>query len=75
MSDLNGAQRYHRGDRICAKSPWQEKWRIGVVTDVFVAPVTGKIVYVVNGEGFYSDEVTAFEQELADVPEPQSLRA
>jgi hypothetical protein len=63
-------QSFSRGDRVCARAPWKTHWRIGIITDVFVAPVTGKLVYVIGGEGYYADEVTD------DIPaEPQSLRA
>jgi hypothetical protein len=63
-------QKWQRGDRICAKQPWSQTWKIGIVTDVFVAPVTEKIVYVIGGEGYYAEDVTDFVTE----PEPQSLR-
>ena len=29
----------------------------GIITDRFVAPITGQYVYVIRGEGFYQDDL------------------
>ena len=73
MSDTE--QKYLRGDRVLCRQPWQSKIRIGIITDVFLAPVSGRVVYVINGEGFYAEDVSHDDTDFTVVPEPQSLRA
>jgi hypothetical protein len=61
---------YERGDTVWCRIA-SGQWERGIVTDVFVAPLTGVEVVVVNGRGYYADADV-----VADTPtEPQSLRA
>ena len=62
---------YDCGDRLPCKADYQQSWSIGIVTDVFRAPISGQYVYVINGTGYYEDEVSAD----IPAPEPQSLKA
>ena len=62
---------YDCGDRLLCKADYQQSWRIGIVTDVFRAPISGQYVYVINGTGYYEHEVSAD----ITAPEPQSLRS
>ena len=66
---------YSRGERIFVRHTYgltSPEWREGIITDLFVAPVTRTYVYVVAGCGYYEHEVRSWED--IPVPEPQSLR-
>lgn len=58
------------GDRVLYRHDWKQAWGIGIITDLFRAPISGEFVYVIDGEGFYERELTADFH----APEPQSLR-
>ena len=62
---------YDCGDRLLCKADYQQSWSIGIVTDMFRAPISGQYVYVINGTGYYEHEVSAD----ITAPEPQSLRS
>ena len=61
---------YDCGDRLLCKADYQQSWSIGIVTDMFRAPISGQYVYVINGTGYYEHEVSAD----ITAPEPQSLK-
>ena len=74
---MSGPTMFRRGQLLlCRKETglWQQ-WQPGICTDAFIAPVSGEIVYVVNGTGYYERDVVLADDEPASVPEPQSLRA
>lgn len=68
MSDT----RFQRGDLVWCRTD-EGMWVRGLVTDVFVAPVTGREVVVTHGTGYYTDDVVPDPGE-APAPEPQALR-
>ena len=50
---------YRKGQRVVAKSEVDDdrRWVCGIITDAFAAPVTGTMVYVVDGIGYYGREI------------------
>jgi hypothetical protein len=66
---------FQRGDLVWCRTD-ERMWVRGIVTDVFLAPVTGREVVVVHGTGYYTEDVVPDPgKDLSVVPEPQSLRA
>jgi hypothetical protein len=63
---------YQRGDLVWVRLEAGE-WRRGIATDVFVAPITGREVVVVGGQGYYADDDVIADPAIT--PDPQSLRA
>lgn len=62
------------GDRVLYRHDWKQAWGIGIIIDLFRAPISGQFVYVINGEGFYEHELTVdIERPAAETQ--QSLRA
>ena len=61
---------FQRGDLVWTRIE-QGYWERGIVTDVFIALVTGKEVVVVHGDGFYAEDVMP---DTGDVPEQQALK-
>ena len=57
------------GDRVLYRHDYSptESWGIGIITDLFRAPISGQFVYVINGEGFYEHELTADIERPAEV--------
>lgn len=47
------------------------EWRVGIITDLFLAPITGGWVFVVGGCGYYEHEIRTLDQET----ELHSVRA
>ena len=66
---------YCKGERVNVRHSYgltAPEWRTGIITEMFIAPITNTYVYVVAGNGYYEHEVRTWE----DLPaEPQSLRA
>jgi len=75
------AATYHRGERVYVRHTYgltAPEWRLGIITDLFVAPITGEWVYVVAGSGYYEHEVRADDERRdgdGTLNAPRSLRA
>lgn len=54
---------YQIGEAVVYEAPNGEEY-IGLISEMFVGPVSGQWVYEVHGDGFYADELRAV------VPEP-----
>ena len=71
---------YHRGERVYVRHTYgltSPEWRLGIITDLFVAPITGEWVYVVAGSGYYEHEVRPDDERRdadGSLIEPRSLR-
>lgn len=58
MSDRDGI--YIVGERVYVRHTYgltAPEWRSGIITEAFIAPITGEYVYVVAGCGYYPHEV------------------
>ena len=83
MSEHEQGTVYLKGERVYVRHTYgltSPEWRIGIITDLFLSPLSGQYVYVVAGCGYYQHEVRPDDgQRDADGtlirPEPQSLRA
>ena len=56
------AAKFHKGQTVYVRG--ERQWTTGIITDLFLAPVTGQRVYVVDGKGYYEPDVS----ELLDDP-------
>jgi hypothetical protein len=51
---------YCKGERVYVRHTYgltQPEWRTGIITEVFLAPITNTYVIVVAGNGYYEHEV------------------
>lgn len=51
---------FSHGARVMVRHTYgltNPEWRAGIITEMFVAPITGTWVYVVGGNGYYENEI------------------
>ena len=57
---------FSHGARVMVRHTYgltNPEWRTGIITEMFVAPITGTWVYVVAGNGYYENEIRQVDTE------------
>ena len=59
---MTAAAKFHKGQTVYVRGDRQ--WTKGIITDLFLSPLSDRWVYVVGGNGYYAPDVS----ELLDDP-------